>query len=417
MSNNQSLRDAIPKILALLGKYHYSKNYTDELRRHLSHVVDLYEENGVIIYKAGQYQHFLSHIEKEYEDKKLRMDLFWYYRKCAYYLDEYFRTGEIHPVMLVKDKHNKLSTEFSSMLNEYLSHVKISIKDSTLRQRKLAIQRYLFFLQSKGHNSVENVSSREIQEYFILLSKRYSGRTLNGFRLHIRQFHIFLFETQKFTPTWISMLDFHTAIPRKIQGYLSRNEVDVILSAIDTNTCVGKRDYAILSLAKTTGLRGSDIINLKLTDIDWRLGIISIIQNKTDVKIQLPLLYETGEAIKEYILNGRPSSDCSNVFLRCQAPYTALKNTSSLDAIIERSKTQANISKVPWDGKAFHGVRRGLGRDLILANIPITSVMQVLGHTNMDSTKPYIMLHTNELKKCALNFKDVPVKRGELLGD
>lgn len=417
MSNNQSLRDAVPKILAFLEKYHYSKNYTDVLRRHFYHVVDLYEENGITNYKAGQYQLFLSHIEKEYEDKKLRVDLFWYYRKCAYYLNEYFCTGEIYPTMMVKDKYNNLFPEFNRMLNEYLSHVNSSIKESTLRQRELTLRKYLHFLQSKGHRSLKTVPAKEVQEYFILLSERYSGRTLNGFRLHIRQFHNFLSETQNYTPIWISMLDFHIVIPRKIQGYLSGIEVGEVLSAIDTNTCAGKRNYAILSLAKTTGLRGSDIINLKLTDIDWRLGIISIIQSKTGVKLQLPLLYETGEAMKDYILNGRPSSDCPNVFLRCQAPYTALKSTASLDAVIEKHKKQVNISKTSWDGKAFHGVRRGLGRALVLADTPITSVMQVLGHTNIDSTKPYIMLNTNELKKCALNFEDIPVKRGELLGD
>ena len=417
MSNNQSLREAIPKIMVLFGKYHYSKNYIDTLRKHLCHVVDLYEDSGIISYKACQYQHFLSHIEKEYEDKNLRMDLFWYYRKCAYYLDEYFRTGEIRPVMLIKSEYKKLSSEFSRMLNDYLSYVKSSIKVSTLRQRELAIRKYLLFLQSKGYHSFESVSAKDIQEYFFLLSEKYSGRTVNGFRLHIRQFHHFLFETQDYAPVWISMLDFHTVIPRKIQGYLSGTEMDQILSGMETSTGSGKRDYAILSLAKTTGLRGSDIINLKLTDIDWRLGTISIIQSKTNVKIQLPLLHETGEAIKDYILNGRPSSDCPNVFLRCLAPYTALKSTASLDAVIEKHKKQANITKSAWDGKAFHGVRRGLGRELILADIPLTSVMQVLGHTNMDSAKPYIMLHTNELKKCALNFKDIPVKRGELLGN
>lgn len=199
MSNNQSLRDAVPKVMALLEKYHYSKNYTGVLRRHFYHVVDLYEGNGITNYRAGQYQHFLSHIEKEYEDNKLRVDSFWYYRKCAYYLDEYFRTGEIYPTMLVKDKYSALFPEFSRMLSGYLSHVNSSIKRSTLRQRELTLRKYLHFLQSKGHRSLESVSAKEIQEYFILLSERYSGRTLNGFRLHIRQFHNFLSETQDYT--------------------------------------------------------------------------------------------------------------------------------------------------------------------------------------------------------------------------
>jgi len=415
--NNQSLREAVPIILNCLKEYQYSKEYLVSLRRHFNHVIDLYTKEGIIYYKEGQYQHFLSRIQKEHEKGGLRVNLFWHYRKCAYYLDEYFRTGNVHPIMLNNNKHDDLSPEFSNTLDEYLFYVKSSIKDSTLNQRKLAIQRYLCFLQSNGHKSFESVEAKDIQKYFTALSEKYSSRTLNGHRLHIRQFHHFLFEHQMITPTWLSLLDFHTVIPRKIQGYLSYEETERIMSAIDDTTNIGKRDYAILSLVKTTGLRGVDIINLKLTDINWRLGFISITQSKTGVKLQLPLLYETGEALKEYILNARPKSDSANVFLRVQAPHIPLKSTSSLDAILDKYKHQSDIPKIPWDGKSFHGVRRGFGRELILADIPVTSVMQILGHSRLDSTKPYIMLHTDELRKCALDFSIIPVERGELLDD
>lgn len=88
---------------------------------------------------------------------------------------------------------------------------------------------------------------------------------------------------------------------------------------------MGKRDYAIISLAKTTGLRGSDIISLKLNDIDWKSGVISVTKRRAGIKIQLPLLFETGEAIKDYILNGRPQTDSEKNILSTMHPINTLK--------------------------------------------------------------------------------------------
>lgn len=415
MNNNQTLRNAIPQILNQLEEYQYSKEYLATIKRHFNHVVDFYEKDGLVTYKEGQYQHFLLKIENAHFDKKLRTDLFWYYRKCAYYLDEYFRIGSIHPKMLVLNDNKSLSKSFSDLLNLYLDSLKFNIRESTIQQRRNAICKYLRYLQSLNHCSFESVSVNDVQKYFLFLSASISNRTLNQNRLHIRQFHKFLFDKKIFSPEWISFFDFHVVVPRKIQGYLSFDETDSFMKEIDRTTHVGKRDYAIISLVKTTGLRGSDIIGLNLTDIDWRQGIISVTQKKTGVKIQLPLLFETGEAIKDYIFNGRPDTKSEKIFVRANAPYTPLKTTSSLDAVLSKYQKKTDFDRKPWDGKAFHGTRRGLGRELILSDVPVTTVMQILGHSNLDSTKPYIMLNTNELKECALDFKDIPLERGELV--
>lgn len=398
-----------------LKKYQYSKNYLDELRIHFNQVLNIYEKDGWFLYEESQYQRFLARIEKEYASNNISEALFRYYRKCAYYLNEYFRTGEVHPLTIRFDKYAALCPEFKLFLNQYLSRFVQSLRSSTLIQRKNNIQKYLYYLQTNSHKSFDKVSAKDIQEYFSFAAETMSTRTLNSHRLCIRHFHHFLSEEYQLTPPWISILDFHAVVPKKLQGYLSSEEIERIMSVIDTATEIGKRDYAIMSLVKTTGLRGIDIIMLNLSDINWKLGFISIIQSKTDIKLQLPLLYETGEALKDYILNGRPITDSKKLFLRAQAPYRPLKSTSALDAVINKLKKKAGIPKFPWDGKSFHGVRRGLGRELILADVPVTSVMQVLGHSSIDSTKPYIMLHTHELKECALDFTGISLEREELV--
>lgn len=409
------LRDIIPLVLEALKVFSYSDEYMHTFKRHLDQVVTQYADMGITHYTLGQYEKFLSKISQEYASGDLRTDLFWSYRKCAYFLDEYCRLGCVRPKYLLQCNSAELKDVFKDLFENYLASLVLKIKDTTIAQRKYAIRKYLCYLQTLGHSSFEDVQAKDIQNYFIKLSKEISNQTLNQNRLHIRQFHVYLAEIGQFSPEWIPFFDFKVVIPRKIQGYLTTEEINNILAQIKTNTNIGKRDYAIISLARTTGLRGCDIIKLKLTDIDWTTGIITVRQQKTGILLRMPLLTESGEALKDYILNGRPKSLHHEIFLRTQAPYAPLQSTSSLDGLLRKYQKAAGTVQHPWNGKAFHGTRRGLGRDLVLAGVPITSIMQILGHTHMDSSKPYMMLNTPELMECSLDFSNIPVERGELL--
>ena len=105
-----------------------------------------------------------------------------------------------------------------------------------------------------------------------------------------------------------------------IQSYVTDEELERILGVIDTETETGKRNRAIILVGATTGLRAIDIIRMKLTDIDWRKGEIKLVQSKTGTTTHVPLMKETGEALKDYILNTRPKgTGCGEVFLRVSA--------------------------------------------------------------------------------------------------
>ena len=98
-------------------------------------------------------------------------------------------------------------------------------------------------------------------------------------------------------------------------GY-SDEDAQKILAVIDRESIKGKRDFAMVMLAYSTGLRSCDILNLKFENIDWRTHEIRLIQEKTNVPLALPLDAATGNAIAEYILNGRPECDSEYVFIR-----------------------------------------------------------------------------------------------------
>ena len=191
---------------------------------------------------------------------------------------------------------------------------------------------------------------------------------------------------------------------RKVLPCFSKEEIDAILSAVDTSTHLGIRDYAIPKLAIGTGLRGADIAGLKLSDIDWRKSEISVIQSKTSKTLTLPLLPDVGNSIANYILKARPQSDSPHIFLRHVKPHVWLSNSAVGPEIIKRYLKNAGISRMPGDGKTFHGFRRKMGTSLVKAEIPIATVAQILGHQDFRSTTPYVALNDDLLRVCCMDI-------------
>lgn len=70
---------------------------------------------------------------------------------------------------------------------------------------------------------------------------------------------------------------------------------------------------------------------------------------------------------------------------------------------------KAGIGRYAHDGKGFHALRRTLGKGLTLAEIPIMTTAQILGHRSVDSSKQYISLDSAHLKECALGFSGIEV--------
>lgn len=188
----------------------------------------------------------------------------------------------------------------------------------------------------------------------------------------------------------------------------SSEELNLILKQVNKETPAGKRDYAIIQLGISSGLRAGDIANLKLKDVDWKNNEIHLTQGKTKQPLLLPLEERAGNAIIDYILNGRPKSESPYMFLRSLAPYTKFKDGVSVSCVFRKYLKSAGIVRTTGDGKTFHGLRRTLGmKNMVIQGIPVTTVSQVLGHRSPETAKQYISLDTNGLKQCALSFETI----------
>ena len=257
---------------------------------------------------------------------------------------------------------------------------------------------FMHYLETIGIYDISKVTNKITADFIPFAQQKWKasmGKNLPNTRYFLE----FLSDQNlidKFVPEAL-----HVSFPtsRKIRHGFTNDEIQAMLSIIDRSTNIGKRDYAILFLAAHTGLRSVDIRQLKLKSIKWEQGEIQIVQSKTQNPLILPLLEDVGNAISDYILNVRPKFKDRPVFLTIKPPFNGL---TDLDDIVSKYAHLSGIAKTTKASLTIHSFRRGLGLSLLTADIPLSQIMEVLGHTKQNSTKKYLAIDIENLRSCAV---------------
>ena len=185
-----------------------------------------------------------------------------------------------------------------------------------------------------------------------------------------------------------------------------------IAQAADTDSTIGKRDLAIILVAYCTGLRGIDIIGIKLSDIDWHNHKVSVVQSKTHTPIVSELNGATLNALADYILDWRPKCDIPEAFVTVNAPYRRL--SKGFGIMIDKYCEKAGVSKIAFRG--FHSLRRSFETVMVSRGVPIETASQMMGHKSITEDKPYITHDMHQISFVAMDFSDVPITSGFYFG-
>jgi site-specific recombinase XerD len=178
------------------------------------------------------------------------------------------------------------------------------------------------------------------------------------------------------------------------------DEIEKVLSLVDRENPLGKRNYAILLLVTKFGLRIGDVRSLQFKNIDWQNKVISIIQNKTRVPLDLPLFDDVGWAIIDYLQYGRTKTDCQCIFVRHIAPYNEV--TGNFRQIVLKYIQRAGIKISTTKPIGMHSFRHSLATTMLKKGAKYTDVASILGHVVPESSHTYISLDEEQLRQCSL---------------
>lgn len=176
----------------------------------------------------------------------------------------------------------------------------------------------------------------------------------------------------------------------------------VLAATRQDRTAGGLRDYAIILLLATYGLRAGEITALRLEDIDWKKDVLHVRHSKTGAHSNLPLLKEPGEAVLAYLKRGRPRTALREVFLCLPAPLRPFRDGSTLYTTIRNRLTAAGVT--PEGKKGPHAFRHARAVSLLRAAVPLKAIGDILGHRSELSTGTYLKLATEDLRAVALDI-------------
>ncbi len=187
---------------------------------------------------------------------------------------------------------------------------------------------------------------------------------------------------------------------RPLPHTLGAGQIDSLIEAIDSSTPRGMRDRAMLELAYGSGLRVSELVNLRLSAVNLKAGVV-VVFGKGNKERMVPIGKRARDALVSYLKNGRPDllkERASNVLFVARAgrPMTRQAFFKNL------RRWAAAVSGV--DRIHPHALRHSFATHLLLGGADLRSVQEMLGHSDISTTQIYTHLTRTHLRRVHRTF-------------
>ena len=342
--------------------------------------------------------------------ERIREETIKNYRRQLRFITSYINDGEVDVSYADRSRRESLIPCYDQLLNSYKDYLITSgKKESTIAKWDGYAYRFLRYLESRGVASISDLTAVVVEEFIRWVSNIHMITGLDGELVMLRSLLFYTDDTglTENALLWVPKGRYMKPAPVPIY---EDDELQKLFGAIDRDTILGKRDFAIMLLALEMGLRASDIVALKLDSIDWDNEVVSIIQQKTGRLLRLPMPKRVSAALADYILNARPESKHKEVFLVVRKPSHPFVKSPSLWAVVKRYCDKAGIDRLSSSGQRIqtgpHRMRHTHATKLLNAGQAPSAIAAALGHTKIESTQIYIRLDTETLRTCCLSLPE-----------
>lgn len=263
------------------------------------------------------------------------------------------------------------------------------------------LKKFSDFLSSKNRDIME-ANQDDIQQFlkYEKTSKNNSSRTLARSLAAIRQFYNFLSDNLEdgiINPT--EKIE-TPQVEKSLPDFLTVNELDRLFNSISEEESYELRDKTIFELLYSSGLRISEAIDLKTSDVDFENSFITVI-GKGDRERLVPVGKEALRLLTKYIKNSRPSilGTRESEFLFVSKKGSQL-NRKSVWRLLKNYVAGTEISK----NITPHTLRHSFATHLIENGADLRSVQELLGHMDISTTQIYTHMARKKLQEIHKNY-------------
>ena len=258
-----------------------------------------------------------------------------------------------------------------------------------------------FTISELDNLSPENITYENLQEYIYQLSKnKISERSQARAISSIKAFFKFLLEDDYRTDNPAALLE-GPKLGLYLPDTLSEEDINRIITCIDNSTDIGKRNKCILEVLYGCGLRVSELIDLKISNINFKESYI-MVEGKGEKTRLVPLANTTAEFITSYIHTVRNKTKINKKYEDTLFLNSRGTNMSRVIVfiIIKELTQKAGISK----SISPHTFRHSFATHLLQNGADLRFIQEMLGHSSITTTQVYTHLKTEELRDVILNF-------------
>lgn len=296
------------------------------------------------------------------------------------------------------------SAKLSKIVDEYVAYGSRirNLAEDTIKEQCLYLDRFLTAepVSSKGLTSLTPAS---LQRFTFEYSENNGRGSLRWMQLSLRCFLKFCYHRGYI------FSDLSTAVPAfrfqrlsSVPRAIDDETIRLLLASIDPESPVGLRDLAIIRLLVTYGVRGIQIRQLRLDDVDWAGNRIQFRAVKGGKTVDQHLTTEVGNSLLAYIRDARPyDAPYAEVFLTSRTPCRPFKYSGSFSSIISRNLRRVDAQLPEGVSRGAHSFRHAFASRLT-GQVPFKHIADMLGHRALSSTYLYSKVDFKALSEAAL---------------
>ncbi|MDP6502997.1 MAG: site-specific integrase [Planctomycetota bacterium] len=301
----------------------------------------------------------------------------------------------------------KVRKPYDALLDGYLVWMRDyqHAAPGTLELRECSIRHFLEWLGEEATpDGLSGLTAEKVEEFFLSYAEGKGRSSRRSMQAALRTFlRSALYEDFIGQPLDGAVPILRTYKLASVPRGFSEEQAVRVMEAAPRDTAVGRRDYAILEMLYTYGVRGGQVRALCLKDVHWERNQILFRALKHGKNSLLPLTQSVGEALLEYLQKGRPKTGHREVFLTGRAPYRPLPNSNSLSAIVERRIRAAGIELA---SNGAHAFRHAFASRKLREGHSLKEIADVLGHRYLGTTFQYTKVDAPALEQVGLEWPE-----------
>jgi integrase/recombinase XerD len=282
-----------------------------------------------------------------------------------------------------------------NLADQFINYLRIErgLADNTVQAYSRDLARFFLFLEERKLSPLE-MSREQISEHLGILARQLSPKSVARNVSAIKTFFRFLVSEGIIKSSPARLLE-TPRLSRRLPDVLSKAEVERLLSQPDPSKPGGQRDRAMLELLYATGLRVSELVGLKTSNINLEAGYVRTLGKGSKERI-VPMGEKAVEAVKEYLSDGRhkmakgANSPCLFLNFRgrgmTRQGFWKIIKKHGRDALIKKKITP-------------HSIRHSFASHLLEGGADLRSVQVMLGHADISTTQIYTHVTRERLKE------------------